>query len=124
MERCPRVVSRQECERVVCSLFDDKTEAAAARVAMFRLPCSVYDSQEDGTIRKRHFFLLKQGSTKSKSLLPSSSVSPSLLAVITNSCPITMQITGYRAVTCVCKGQASFCFLVNVLIPAAAHVYA
>lgn len=54
-------------------------------------------------------------------MLPSSSVSPSLLAVITNSCPITMQITGYRAVTCVCKGQASLCFRVSLLIPVAAH---
>lgn len=78
-------------------------------------------SQADGTIRKRHFFLLKAGSTKSKSLLPSSSVSSSLLAVITNSCPITMQITGYRAVTCVCKGQASLCFRVSLLIPVAAR---
>lgn len=32
-----------------------------------------------------------------------------------------MQITGYRAVTCVCKGQASLCFRVRLLIPVAAH---
>lgn len=60
-------------------------------------------------------------STKSKSLLPSRSVSPSLLAVITNSCPITMQITGYRAVTCVCKGQTRLCFRVSLLIPVVAR---
>jgi hypothetical protein len=32
-----------------------------------------------------------------------------------------MQITGYRAVTCVCKGQASLCFRVSLLITVAAR---